>query len=433
MVEHILSLALRGAEQAEVYSDEGETQSVDFENNQLKYITTRQHWGVGVRVIREGRLGFSSTTDMGALDSMVASALESARFGEKARFELPSPSEYPAVKTFDPAVRNVTIEQAAQMGGEAIERVLSAYPDVKCGAGIEKAVGRARLTNSCGLDLTVEATMFSYGIEAFRLRGESFLWSGDGNSARQFRSALNEAADRTIQLIRQSETEIALAPGNYTVVFSTRAAHVLLECLVAAVNGKAVQKGMSPLRGRIGEGVLGREMTITDDPTVHFADGSGPWDGEGLPGSPTPLFEAGVLRNYLLDLQTAGLLGMKPTGNANRSHASQPRPGASNIIVRGGDTPYASMLAHGKVILVERLLGAGQSNTLAGEFAGNIDLGFLIENGTAVGRVKNCMVAGNVYDLFRRVGAVSRETEWHGALCTPAFLFEALPISSRQG
>ncbi len=121
MVEHILSLALKGAEQAEVYADEGEIQSVEFENNELKYITTRQHRGVGVRVIREGRLGFSSTTDLETIDKMVASALESARFGEKARFELPSQSMYPAVKTFDPAVTSVSVEQAVHQLRIAIQ------------------------------------------------------------------------------------------------------------------------------------------------------------------------------------------------------------------------------------------------------------------------------------------------------------------------
>ncbi|HJW87176.1 MAG TPA: DNA gyrase modulator, partial [Candidatus Brocadiaceae bacterium] len=60
--EQILELAKKQASGAEVIYEEGESRSVSFENNKLKYVTTKSFCGAGLRIIKEGRIGFSSTT-----------------------------------------------------------------------------------------------------------------------------------------------------------------------------------------------------------------------------------------------------------------------------------------------------------------------------------------------------------------------------------
>ena len=69
------------------------------------------------------------------------------------------------------------------------------------------------------------------------------------------------------------------------------------------------------------------------------------------------------------------------------------------------------------------MLGGGQSNILAGEFSVNIDLGYLIENGEIVGRVKDCMFAGNVFDVFNNIVAIGDKSEWHGSTKCLHFYF----------
>lgn len=46
-------------------------------------------------------------------------------------------------------------------------------------------------------------------------------------------------------------------------------------------------------------------------------------------------------------------------------------------------------------------MGFGQSNIINGDFSSNVALGYRIRNGEIVGRVKNTMVAGNVYELLK--------------------------------
>lgn len=100
-----------------------------------------------------------------------------------------------------------------------------------------------------------------------------------------------------------------------------------------------------------------------------MADSSYLWDGEGTPSQRTPLFERGILRSYLFDLQTAGILKTKSTGNGNRSFSSQPSPGNSNIIVEPGNMPFEAMIKDVKYgVLIDQVLGEGRATFLQANF-----------------------------------------------------------------
>ena len=79
----------------------------------------------------------------------------------------------------------------------------------------------------------------------------------------------------------------------------------------------------------------------------------------------------------------------------------------------GGSTPRNDLF-NGKEegLVVEQLLGAGQGNELGGDFKANVALGYRIENGEVVGRVKDTMIAGNVYEALNSVEAVSDDRRW---------------------
>ncbi|MBE7446605.1 MAG: hypothetical protein HS132_15780 [Planctomycetia bacterium] len=80
-------------------------------------------------------------------------------------------------------------------------------------------------------------------------------------------------------------------------------------------------------------------------------------------------------------------------------------------------------------VRVDQVLGGGQSNILAGEFSVNVDLGYLIENGEIVGRVKDCMIAGNVFEEFNNIVAIGNKAEWQGSTKVPPFYFKSMNIA----
>jgi hypothetical protein len=59
-MEQLISLALRQAQQAEVYEVHGESTLVHFEANRVKQIERRQSNNTALRLVRDGRMGFPS-------------------------------------------------------------------------------------------------------------------------------------------------------------------------------------------------------------------------------------------------------------------------------------------------------------------------------------------------------------------------------------
>lgn len=428
--EKVLELALKHTPSVEVIYEEGETRSVSFENNNLKYINTKSIRGIGLRVIMDGRIGFSSTTDFRKPEKLVANAIESAKFGQCATFEFPSKNNFPKIAVFDQSVVDYPIHKCVDVGKEAIEKALSVNSSYECSVGIGKGHGMRRLMNSKGLDISVASTSFGIGIDILQIKEQSFLSISEGEGAKQLATNLNKHVDKALSGLKLAGKELKLKTGLYPVVVTAKAMGNLLATFEMGCNGKLVQKGVSPLTNKLGEKIIDERITIYDDSTIDLADSSYPWDGEGVPARRTPLFEKGVLKNYLFDLQTAGMLKTQSTGNGNRGFSSQPSPGNSNVTVESGNMSYESMIKNVKYgVLVDQVLGGGQSNILAGEFSVNIDLGYLIENGEIVGRVKDCMIAGNVFDVFNDIVAIGSTAEWHGSLRVPPFYFRTMNIA----
>ena len=430
IMERILELALKSAEAVEVIMDGGESRSIDFENNKLKYVDTHSGRQVGLRVIKKGRIGFSSTTDLSKPERLVANAMASADFGQEAKFEFPTQGTYTKVKMFDKRVTAFPITDGIAMGQAAIDRILAVRPDTKTGSGIGKSSGNRRLINSRGLDVRIQSTSFGIHVETLWVRDSGLVWVGEGEGSHQIATDLLKHTDKVLYWMKLAEKEIKISTGPYPVIFTPKCVSTMLSTFLIGANGKLVQKGASPLKGRLGERLADERISIRDNPTLDFAPGSTPVDGEGIPCRPLPIIEAGVLMNYYYDLQTAGMMNTRSTGNGGRGSGSQPAPGTTNIIVRPGDAKLEAMIRGMKRgLLVDQVLGGGQSNLLAGYVSVNIDMGFLIENGEIVGRVKDCMLACNIFEAFKRVVAISDAPEWHGALYAPAIQFDAISVA----
>lgn len=431
--EKILDLALKYTPSVEVLYEEGESRSVSFENNKLKYVNTKSIRGIGLRVIKDGKIGFSSTTDFRKPEKLVANAVESSKFGQYAAFDFPSKNTFPTVNVFDQNIIDYNIHKCVDIGKEAIDRALTVNSTYECSVGIGKGHGKRRLMNSRGLDVSISSTAFSLGIDILQVKGQSLLWVGEGESSRCLVTDLNKHVDKALRGLKLAEKELRLKTGSYPVIVTAKAMGNLLATFESGCNGKLVQKGASPLTNKLGEKIVDERVSIYDDATIDLADSSYPWDGEGVPSRCTPLIEKGVVKNFIFDLQTAGIMKTKSTGSGNRGFSSQPSPGNSNIIVETGDMPLETMIKNTKYgVLVDQVLGGGQSNILAGEFSVNIDLGYLIENGEIVGRVKDCMFAGNVFDVFNNIIGIGDMAEWHGSTKLPPFYFKAISIAGND-
>ena len=61
-----------------------------------------------------------------------------------------------------------------------------------------------------------------------------------------------------------------------------------------------------------------------------------------------------------------------------------------------------------------------------------MDLGYRIRNGEVVGRVKDTMLAGNVYTALKQVTHLGQDTAWNGSCFTPSLVVEGLSTIGRD-
>jgi PmbA protein len=60
-----------------------------------------------------------------------------------------------------------------------------------------------------------------------------------------------------------------------------------------------------------------------------------------------------------------------------------------------------------------------------------VDLGYRVEKGEIVGRVKNTMVAGNVYTALKQVIELGGDASWNGSCYTPSIILEGLSVTGK--
>jgi PmbA protein len=234
-----------------------------------------------------------------------------------------------------------------------------------------------------------------------------------------------------LDLARESGS---IKSGKMPVVFTPLAFMLSVgPALGMGFNGKMVEQGASPLAKRVGQKVFDERLSVHDDATLDKRPRSSPFDDEGVSTRKVTLVDKGVVSEFLYDLQTAGKVGTRSTGNGYRGQGS-PSPSSTATVVDAGEGSIEEIIADIKEgLIVEYLLGGGQANVLRGDFGGNVHLGFKIENGQLAGRVKNTLIAGNTYEVLADIRRVGGERRWvGGSLYCPPIALEGVTVSTKE-
>lgn len=431
-MERILEKARKVAEAAEVFLVTAEETPVQFEANRLKHIQGKQSTSVALRIIKDGRIGYATGTDVNDSQGLVDNALETAKFGTRARFELPLPILYPKVDIFDSDVEATSVEKMASLGEELIALITGHTPDIVCEAAVEKETIALSIINSRGGQAEYKKSVFSIGVVGNLVRGTDMLFVGEGQSSCHPLTNVAEIANVVLRQLDLARKQASAPTRQLPVIFTPEGVvSALISPLMAAFNGKTVLEGASPIAKKLGKQVFDTKLSLFDDPTIAYRPHSRPCDDEGVPSQRTPLIEKGVVSSFLYDLQTAAQAKTKSTGSASRG-GGLPVPSPSTLVIEPGKVSFDDMVSDIKEgLVIEQLMGATQGNILGGDFSGNVLLGYKVESGKIVGRVKNTMVSGNVYQLLKEISAIGSEAKWvSGVLSIPPIYCPRLSVAS---
>ena len=426
LAERLLELALTsGAQAAEVYQSQSLARPVFFEANRLKQLESAQSQGTALRLWRDGCPGLAVAYGQVEPQALVESALALSQLNQAEEIELGS--------NFKPGYPDlgvaVPVEQLVKWGKEAIATIRDAYPEVIVSAEWDSEIESTRLVNSQGLDCFYTDTTLSCYVSVEWVRGDDFLSVSDGQTQREILHPEIVAA-QVLQRLEWAKKNVALPNGRVPVLFTSKAADMLWSTVQAALNGKRVLEKASPWVERIGKSVIAKDFTLSQDP--QLGPFSCPFDDEGTPTQPLIFIQNGILQDFYCDRATARHQGTSTTGNGFRpSLGSYPSPGLFNLLVRPGDKSLSDLITLlDDGLIVDQMLGGGDS--ISGDFSINVDLGYRVKKGQVVGRVKDTMVAGNVYTALKQLVALGSDAQWNGSCYTPSLVVEGLSTTGRN-
>jgi PmbA protein len=185
--------------------------------------------------------------------------------------------------------------------------------------------------------------------------------------------------------------------------------------------------------------VFDASFSVTDDPLHAGRAASRPIDDECVPSRVTTLVERGVVKQFVYDLETAARAGTASTGNGQRGIFSKPATGYTNLIFgeggkgkgEGSDLGGDLLAGIKDGLLVDDLIGVGQGNVIGGAFSHPVALAYRVERGELTGRVKDAAIAGNSYDLLKKIGGFGNDRRWYGSRSTPSLLLEGVSVAKR--
>jgi len=440
--EKVVSNALSGAEDGELYMQSSENESFSFDDGKLKMANSSKDIGFGLRSLSGEVVGYAHASEISKETLKRASKtvqdviskdhkeidvspirsnrsfykpdnpISSVEFKEKVKV-LQNINEY--ARSLNNKVEQVSVSLASSW--EAV-RILRAdgqmlddiRPLVRLGVNITVKNKNKMETGSYGsggrygYDLLLDEKNWKYHVD----------------------EALRQA-------LIMMEAKPAPA-GEMTVVLGPGWPGILLhEAIGHGLEGDFNRKKTSVFSHLMGEKVATDGVTVIDDGTIDSKRGSLSIDNEGTPTKKTVLIEKGKLVGYMQDRLNARLMSTKSTGNGRRqSYAHQPMPRMRNTIMVSGDKDPNEILESTKNGIYAKSFAGGQVDITNGKFVFSASEAYKIEDGKITDPVKGATLIGSGFDVLKKVSMIGNDMELDPGIGTCGKNGQGVPVGVGQ-
>jgi len=417
--------------------------SVSAEKDNIVRSTGSAEFGIGVRAVSGGKMGFSYCTDPDAIDAAVGSAISLSRLGPEVSDHFNACSGVGVPDLFDDGVAELTVDDLRDTVQSMIDGAKDADGDViVVSAGASAFIEELVIANTAGPAVSHRGTYASIGMGTL-FRTDPPATGFDGVVSRRLDMDPLAIAGNAVEMAKRSIGPVKGKGGARTVVLRHSALTDILEfTLFPALVGGTALKGNSIFSGQIGEKIGSDVFTICDVQDMPGGCGASSFDDEGMPSRRLPLIEKGVLKGYMHDLGSAAEHGETSTGSAKRSERwsssrsfrAPPAPSARNVFLDGTVDDAVSEVDDG--IFVVAVMGAHTSNPVSGDFSLNTNIAFRIENGELTDAMRPMMIAGNVTDVLKGTSMVGRDHHFHAGSMSavggyiPSIVVDGLNVTS---
>jgi PmbA protein len=409
-------------EQIEAYVAHGRETSLRIFEQSIESLSSAESAGVGVRVIRDGKMGFAyvGALDEGAAAEALAEARDNVPYAtsdEHAGLASPDGVEPAPLDLWREELASLPTKAKIDLAMDLERRVRDGDPRIRqvVNSDYSDAMGETAIASSTGIEATSRRStcfLFSYAVAGEGDDTQTGFGYSVGRTADDLdvAKAADDAVDRATRLLGAQKP----ASGRLTAVLDRRVTATLLSIIAGTLSGEEVQKGRSLFANRVGEVVGVPSLTLVDDPTNPLALGATRYDAEGLATRRNALIEDGTLLGYLYDTHSARLAGTASTGSAVRGgYRTTPGVGVRAVAVTPGELSQEEIIAkvdHG--LLVQSVTGVHSGvNAVSGDFSVGAE-GLMIRGGELSEPVRELTIASTIQRMLLHILHVGADIEW---------------------
>ena len=432
-MEQLLEMASKVCDQAEIFGLDFSSNVASFKNAKLHDMDTNMQSGLSLRIIKDAKLGFAYTRNLLDREEFLQNALESVIGGVEAEYEFPLTTDVAKLDTYDASIESLNSITMVEECARVCDR-LSSNTNGEIMATAYSSFGTVRLLNSVGTDLS--SRFSETGVHGYAIYPGSGNGIGRVHACKAFEPMPDALLDEIIFLYTQSAREAVPQTGRMKVLFMPHSIYTLAWRIKSGANAKSVYENVSPIAEKVGEQIFDPKLTLVSDPLNDKHPDARAFDDEGTPCSTFPLVKNGVLLSFYYDLSYAKKMNVASTGHGFKSGGDvfslMPNPVLTHLTIKPGDTSFADLVkSMDKGLIVEGALGAHSGNIPNGDYSIGADPALYVENGEIVGRAKDVMVAGNIYDTLKHVVAIEDTLHLGGGGWFPAILCDNVSVSAK--
>jgi TldD protein len=438
-MEKLLAIAMsRGGDYADLYCEYKLSNSISFEENQVKDAARGIVLGAGVRVVAGDKTGYAYSDDLSferlkrAAETAAHIAMQQRQVGPIAIAAQSLPQYYLGREMAgDAAVKQklALIERASQAGYAADRRITRMFVNY----GDEIRI--VQIANTAGQLVRDTQPMVRFRVRALAEEGSE---RQNGSMAGGGRVGLEHFATTTPESLGEKAARQAItmlhadeAPaGMMEVVLGNAYSGILLhEAVGHGLEADFNRKGTSNYSNRVGEMVASELCTVVDDGTIAGDRGAINVDDEGNASQRKVLIERGRLVGYMHDRISARAMSAPATGSGRReSYRHVPLPRMTTTYMLAGESTPEEIIRSVKRGFYAVSFGGGQVDITNGDFVFAVTEGYLIEDGKVTRPVKGATLIGNGPEVLGQVNMVGNDFRISEAMWTCGKDGQSVPV-----
>jgi len=439
-----------GADYAEVRLQSDISYSIVFRDGGLEVYGYGINEGISVRTLVNGSMGFSTTDSLDStnISEIVEESVKLARAQGMGSIKLAETQSYSI--NYEARIKekfeDVSLDEKLRYLSDLDKQVQSLEDDVKIAGRtfiLDYKLTRKLIATSDGIMVSsviprFEIMMYivlSYNgrsITRFTGVGGSMGW--EGVKIWNPHAFFTENIKALINVIRDARRvddgvyDIILGPETSGLAAHESCGHPFE--LDRILGREGAQAGESYIKlDMLGKRVSSDEVTVIDDPTLPYSYGFYLFDDEGVKARPRYLIKEGVINEFLMNRETAAVLGLESNAAARASaYNREPIVRMANTYFAPGTYSFDELIEDVKKGIYLKSFGEWNIDDRRYNMRFIGQEAYLIENGEIKHPLWNPVFEITVPNFYARIDAVDKNLEFYPATCGKSDPGQGVPV-----